>query len=157
MSEHLNIKIKDKYLVLPEDFQIDIDDVNPIFNDYSGYSYDFQVPIDLNRHIFGNLSDLRSQRKPVDLEFNKIQVFCEGVQFRSGVISSNDDETLDGSVTLQMVSNVNTLEDLVADLQCNDIPVKDKIQIGEKIGNLSGKYNYKVQLHYRASDRKSVV
>ena len=151
MSEHLNIKIKDKYLVLPEDFQIDIDDVNPIFNDYSGYSYDFQIPIDLNRHIFGNLSDLRSQRKPVDLEFNKIQVFCEGIQFRSGVISSNDDETLDGSVTLQMVSNVNTLEDLVADLQCNDIPVKDKIQIGEKIGNLSGKYNYKVQLHYRAS------
>ena len=43
MNEHLALKVRGKYANLPEDFSIDIEDVNPIFNDYESYSFDAEI------------------------------------------------------------------------------------------------------------------
>ena len=55
MNEHLALKVRGKYANLPEDFSIDIEDVNPIFNDYESYSFDAPLNIETNRHILKDL------------------------------------------------------------------------------------------------------
>lgn len=39
MNSHLTILINDKPVALPDDFSIDIEDQNPVFNDTEMFSY----------------------------------------------------------------------------------------------------------------------
>ena len=76
MNEHLALKIRGKYANLPEDFSIDIEDVNPIFNDYESYSFDAPLPIESNRHILKDIDNVRSTKRLIDLENESIQVIA---------------------------------------------------------------------------------
>lgn len=136
MSEHLSIKVNDKYAVLPEDFSIDVEDVNPIFNDYESFSFDASLPIEPNRHILSDIDSVRSDKRMVDMENNVVQIIVDGVPFRSGNLQTSEGENIQDDVTFSMVSSTRTITDMVADLQCRDVPVKDLIQIGEMIGDV---------------------
>jgi len=136
MNEHLALKVRGKYANLPEDFSIDIEDVNPIFNDYESFSFDAPLPIETNRHILKDIDNIKSDKRLIDLENESIQVIAEGIPFRSGRLQTSEDEYIQDSITFSMVSSARTIQDMVADLMCRDIPVKDKIQIGEMIGNV---------------------
>ena len=142
MNEHLALKVRGKYANLPEDFSIDIEDVNPIFNDYESFSFDAPLPIESNKHILKDLANVKSDKRLVDLENESIQVIAEGIPFRTGRLQTNEGEVIDKDVTFSMVSSARTIQDMVADLQCRDIPVKDKIQIGEMIGNVFAQIDY---------------
>ena len=136
MNEHLALKVRGKYANLPEDFSIDIEDVNPIFNDYESYSFDAPLNIETNRHILKDLDNIQSDKRLIELENESIQVIAEGIPFRTGRLQTSEDEHIQDEITFSMVSSARTIQDMVADLMCRDIPVKDKIQIGEMIGNV---------------------
>ena len=136
MNEHLAIKIRGQYAALPEDFSIDVEDVNPLFNDYESYTFDAALPIEQNKHILKDLANIRSEKRLVDMENSSMQIIAEGIPFRTGRLQTAENETLQDSITFSMISSARTIQDMVADLQCRDIPVKDKIQIGEMIGNV---------------------
>lgn len=155
MNEHLALKVRGKYANLPEDFSIDIEDVNPIFNDYESFSFDAPLPIETNRHILKDIDNIKSDKRLIDFENESIQVIAEGIPFRSGRLQTSEDEYIQDSITFSMVSSARTIQDMVADLMCRDIPVKDKIQIGEMIGNVLVEATYQYRLHvYAKGGRK---
>lgn len=142
MSSHLSLKIAGQYAVLPDDFSIDVEDVNPLFNDYESFTFDAALPIHTNRHILKDVDNIRSDKRMVDMENQSIELIVDGVPFRSGKLQVREDEELSDTVTFSMVSNSSTLNDLVADLNCRDVELKDKIKIGEKIGDLTVDLDY---------------
>lgn len=153
MNEKLALKIRGQYAVLPEDYAIDVEDVNPLFNDYESYTFDTELPIEVNRHIVKDIDNIRSDKRLIDMENEQVQIIAEGIPFRTGRLQTNEGENIDESIAFSMVSSARTIQDMVADLQCRDIPVKDKIQIGEMIGNVWAQATYTWYLRWKSSGK----
>lgn len=147
MKSHLAIKIDGHDLTLKPDQSIDIEDRNPLFNDTEMFSLPIDVPFINNRALLKNLDAIDSNMRPVDMEHRKAQIFADGLPFRNGVTVVQEDETLNDSISVNIDASTRSFDDLIADLKCQDIPVKDKLQIGEKIGNVnvSVTYQYTVE------------
>lgn len=143
MKSHLAIKIDGHDLTLKPDQSIDIEDRNPLFNDTEMFSLPIDVPFINNRTLLKNLDAIDSDMRPVDMEHRKAQIFADGLPFRSGVTVVQEDETLSDSISINIDASTRSFDDLIADLKCQDIPVKDKLQIGEKIGNVNVSITYK--------------
>lgn len=152
MNDRLAITIGDEYLNLPKDFAIDIEDVNPLFNDGDSFSYETTVALETNRHIFKNVDDVQSDKRLVDLENTDMTIYVEGNAFRNGKVQTSEDEELKDDITIAMVSNIRTFSDMIGSLDCPEIPVKDKIQIGECIGNVKMEASFRYTLYLSAKD-----
>lgn len=148
MENKIVIDINGKSLNLPSDFSIDIEDVNPYFNDNESFSYEVPVSIEDNRAIFKDVDDVQSDKRMVDFENSTMRLKVGGVPFRSGKLQISEDAEVSGEINISMISTSATLKDLISDKNCQDIPVKDKIQIGEMVGDIkiSGTYNYRFLL-----------
>lgn len=152
MNSHIAITAKGKPLSLPEDFSIDIDDQNPLFNDTEMFSYPVQMPLEGNRFLLGNIDDPLNIDRPIALEHTAMRIAVDGIPFRSGTLTTTEDEEIEGSLTMNVSASENSLSDLVSSLQCRDIPVKDKIQIGEKIGNVTIKMDASFEVLAKMGD-----
>lgn len=136
MESKLSVEISGKELNLPSDFSIDMEDVNPYFNDNESFSYEVPVSIDDNRSIFKNVDDVQSDKRLVELENASMRLRVNGMPFRSGKLQTSEGTEVSGEINISMVSAIKTLTDMIGDKNCQDIPVKDRIQIGEMIGNV---------------------
>lgn len=136
MNSHLTILINDKPVALPDDFSIDIEDQNPVFNDTEMFSYPFSIPLDGNRWLVKNIEDVHAAVKAVNMEYLPTRIHADGLPFRSGTLVMQDDEEITDSLSMNIDASTQSFNDLISDLQCRDIPVKDQIIIGEKIGNV---------------------
>lgn len=144
---HLSVKIKDQYITVPEDFSVDFEDVNPLFNDWQSFAADIEIPVELNRAVLADMDTVQSDKRLFDLDGAPMQIILEGIPYRSGKVHTTDGESISDSVMITMQQTAQTLEDMVSDLTCRDIPVKDKILIGEMVGNLLAKISFSAQLH----------
>ena len=147
MNSHLAITVDGYELALRPDQSIDIEDCNPLFNDVDMYSYPFEAPFENNRVLLKNLDDPNSDLRPIDLEHKRAVVYGEGLPIRSGVTIIQEDETLESGMSMNIDASTRSFKDLIGDLECRDIPVKDELQIGEKLGNVnvSVTYDYEVE------------
>lgn len=136
MNSHLTILINDKPVVLPDDFSIDIEDQNPVFNDTEMFSYPFSIPLDGNRWLVKNIEDVHAAVKAVNMEHLPTRIHADGLPFRSGTLVMQDDEEITDSLSMNIDASTQSFSELISDLQCRDVPVKDQIIIGEKIGNV---------------------
>lgn len=136
MNSHLSILINDKPVALPDDFSIDIEDQNPMFNDTEMFSYPFSIPLDGNRWLVKNIEDVHAAMKAVNMEHLPVRINADGLPFRSGTLVMQDDEEITDSLSMNIDASTQSFSELISDLQCRDIPVKDQIIIGEKIGNV---------------------
>lgn len=136
MNSHLTILINDKPVALPDDFSIDIEDQNPVFNDTEMFSYPFSIPLDGNRWLVKNIEDVHAAVKAVNMEHLPTRIHADGIPFRSGTLVMQDDEEITDSLSMNIDASTQSFSELISDLQCRDIPVKDQIIIGEKIGNV---------------------
>ena len=136
MNSHLTILINDKPVALPDDFSIDIEDQNPVFNDTEMFSYPFSIPLDGNRWLVKNIEDVHAAVKAVNMEHLPTRIHADGIPFRSGTLVMQDDEEITDSISMNIDASTQSFSELISDLQCRDIPVKDQIIIGEKIGNV---------------------
>lgn len=150
MQNHIAITAKGKPLTLPNDFSISIEESNPLFNDNELFSYPVQIPMAGNRFLLGNIDDPMSVGRPVDLEHTPMRIKVDGMPFRSGTLVTSEDEVIEDSLTMNISGSEHSLDDLIGNLSCRDIPVKDKILIGEKIGNIKAtlKCNFTVELKF---------
>lgn len=153
MSSHLRVKIGNEYVTTHEDFSVDFEDVNPLFNDYESYSLDMEIPVESNRHILQSIDNVHSTQKLVQYENSPMQLIVDGVPFRSGLLSTSESEVIDDSVNVSMVSTLLNLKDMVADLNCQDISIKDKIKIGEMIGDVLVNFNYSYNLIWKSGGK----
>lgn len=147
MNNHLAIQVNGKYLTVNDDFAIDIEDVNPYFDDSESFSYETQIPINGNRHLLQNVDDVQTDMRMLDLENSPMRIEVEGMPFRNGKMLVSDEDLVQDSVSFSMVNGNDNFTDLIADMKCTDVPVKDKIQIGEMIGDLNVyvDYDYRFQ------------
>lgn len=136
MNSHLTILINDKPVALPDDFSIDIEDQNPVFNDTEMFSYPFSIPLDGNRWLVKNIEDVHAAVRAVNMKHLPTRIHADGLPFRSGTLVMQDDEEITDSLSMNIDASTQSFSDLISDLQCRDVPVKDQIIIGEKIGNV---------------------
>lgn len=144
-----------KQLVLPKDFSIDIEDQNPMFNNTEMFSYPVKIPLEGNGSVLQNVGDINSDLRPVEMEHLPMRISVDGMPFRSGTAVMTADENVEDSLSVNMDASVQSFDDLIGDLSCRDIPLKDEILIGEKIGNVqvSVTYDYHVKVDIKnASD-----
>ena len=156
MHSHLSIKIDGHELALKPDLSIDFEEKNPLFNDAAEmFSYPFEAPFDGNRVLLKNMDDVDSDLRPVDIERKKAVVYAEGLPVRSGVIITQEDETLKSGMSMNIDASTRSFKDLIGDLECCDVPLKDEIQVGEKIGNVhvEATYSYRVKMHYQSGKK----
>ena len=151
MKSHVTIKAKKKTLVLPDDFSLDIDDQNPLFNETEMFSYPVNIPLTGNRFLVGNVDSEVSDIRPVQLEHTPMRILVDGIPFRSGTAVLADDDEVEDGVSMNIASSSQSFDSLIGDLSCQDVPVKDKIQIGEKIGNLISEvtYSFKAKITHK--------
>lgn len=136
MNSHLTILINDKPMALPDDFSIDIEDKNPVFNDTEMFSYPFSIPLEGNRWLVKNIDDIRAAVRAINLEHLPTRIHADGLPFRSGTLVMQDDEEITDSLSMNIDAGTQSFSELISNLDCRDIPVKDTIIIGEKIGNV---------------------
>ena len=133
MNSHIAITAlkngKQVPLNLPDDFSIDIDDQNPLFNDNEMFSYPCRMPMEGNRFLLGNIDDPLNIDRPVGLEHTKMRIVVDNQPFRSGTLVTAEDEEIDGALTMNISASDHSIDDLIGDLKCQDIPLKDKILI----------------------------
>ena len=151
MNSHIAITTRNKPCTLPEDFSIDMQDENPVFNDGNEtFSFPFAMPLEGNRFFLGNIDDQNNGDRPVNLERTPMQLFVEGLPIRSGLLVTSEDEVIENTLSMNIQSAEHTLSDIIGNMTCRDIPIKDNIQIGEKIGNVEVQANIKYEVHATA-------
>lgn len=136
MNSHLAIFINDRPMALPDDFSIDIEDQNPIFNDTEMFSYPFSIPLDGNRWLTKNIEDRHAAMRAVNLEHLPTRIVADGLPFRSGTLVMQDEDEITDALSMNIDAGTQSFQDLIGTLTCRDIPIKDRIVIGEKIGNV---------------------
>lgn len=155
MHSHLDIELRNTPLVLPDDFSISIEERNPLFYNTEMFSYPVPIPLKGNRSIVKNIEDPAADIRPTQLEYEPVRIIADGMPFKSGIVKMTEGEDVRDSLTLNVDASAQSFEDLIGDLECQDVPLKDKIQVGEMIGNVKVKvkYKYKVKVHYH-EDKK---
>ena len=158
MNSKLVILAGGKPMVLNDDFSISIELNNPLFNDNEMFSYPVSFPLDGNRHVLKNLDDVNSDLRPVTYEHLPMQIFADGIPFASGTAVMQEEEAVDGNLTMNVDASTQSFDDLIGDLKCRDItlPERDKadLQIGEKIGNVHIKISYKYHVRIKYDGKK---
>lgn len=144
---HLTLLANGTPLVLDDNFSLPIEDLNPLFNDHTMYSYPVTIPLDGNRHYVRNIEDPQSDIRPVDLEHAAMQINVEGIPFRSGTAIISEDEHLTNRLSLNIDANEVSFSDLIADLNCRDVRVKDDIIIGHKLSKVHIIAEYEVKFY----------
>lgn len=155
MKSHLAIKVAGEEMTLRPDQTVDFELANPLFNDTEMFSLPFNPPFEQNRHLMKNIDDVKSDVSPMTMEGLPAIVYGDGLPLHSGVtVVQEDDELFDG-MSLNIDASKQSFDDLIGDLQCRDVPLKDRIQIGEKIGNIHVEvsYNYQVDMHFRSGKK----
>lgn len=158
MNSHLTILINDKPMALPDDFSIDIEDKNPVFNDTEMFSYPFSIPLEGNRWLVKNIDDICAAVRAVNLEHLPTRIHADGLPFRSGTLVMQDEEEIKDSLSMNIDAGTQSFSELIGSLECRDIPLKDTIYIGEKIGNVRVDIEsdpvVKVQVHVDGNKHK---
>ena len=139
MHSHINIEsvLDKRTMTLPEDQSLDIEESNPLFNDVEMMSYPVEFPFDYNRGVFKNLDDRDSDLKASDVEGGEFRIMVDGLPFRTTVLHVQEDEVLKDRIPVNFDSRTRTFKDMLTDLKCREVPVKDDIKIGEKVGDIS--------------------
>ena len=154
MKSHLDIELKGKPLVLGDDFSVDMEERNPLFNDTEMFSLPVPVPLEGNRDFVQNIDTPQADLRPINLEHEPMRMIVSGMPFKSGQVSVTEDEEIKGAITLNFDAARQSFDDLIGDLECQDVPLKDQIQIGEKIGNVKIEVSYDYKVHVVYNDGK---
>ena len=128
------------------DESIDIEDRNPLFNADEMFSYPIRVPFEGNRQVTRSLGGHQSAIRPVDIEHSPMRVLIDGLPMRAGTAVVSEGEALEGGLSVSMERAERSFTDLIADLECRDIPLADEIKIGEKLGEVVIALNYETHV-----------
>ena len=137
MNSKLAFLANGKPLAVKEDASVSIELKNPLFNDNEMFSYPVKLPVEGNRHFLKNVDDASSDIRPVSYEHTPMQIIADGISLASGPAVIQEDERLEESFSLSVDASLQSLDELLGDLKCNEVPIpkkyRDQLLIGEKI------------------------
>ena len=142
MHSHIALKLNGKETAMSHDASISIVDENPIFNNTELYTLPFQLPFDGNRQTLEIIDQRDAEKHPHEIDGARANLIVDGLPFRSGYVVTEKGSELSGHLAINIDSRKRSLQDLIGDLRCRDVPVKDRIPIGEKIGNVHVEISY---------------
>ena len=150
MRSHLELKIDGQWQALKPDQKLSIEEPSPLWNDKPMFSLPFTLPFRSNRALLGNADDPNSDLRAPDFDRKQALIYAEGIPFRSTVTQVQEGEVMADELAINLDASTRSFDDLIGDLKCQDIPLKDRIQVGEKIGNVhvEVKYDYKITVQY---------
>ena len=143
MHSHLAIIGKSGPLALKPDSTVTIVEKNPMFNDVEMFSHTFSLPLDGNRHLVQNLENVNSGMRAVDMEGERLQIVMDGVPMRTAVLKVQEDVVVEDAIDVNLDATNRTFKDMIQDMRCRDVEIKDNILIGEKIGDVGLNVNYR--------------
>ena len=154
MKSHIDIINGGKSLALKPDTSVTFNDSNPYFNDIETFSLPCEIPFRNNRHLLKNFDDINSDIRTMAFERKDVDVYINGLPVSRLYINVQEDSEVKDALSVNFDSKLGSLDSMIQDLDCQDIPVKDKIQIGEKIGNveISGLVNVKAAAYTRLGE-----
>ena len=136
MHSHLDIKVNGKSLVIPEDSSLSVVEKNPMFNDVPFFSYPMQIPVEGNREVLKNIAHRDSDMRAMDLEHADAGIFADGLPLNHGQVITQDGSEIKDTFEFNIDAQQQSFSELIGDLECRDVRVKDDILIGEKIGKI---------------------
>lgn len=158
MNSKLAFLANGKPLAVKEDASVSIELKNPLFNDNEMFSYPVELPIEGNRHFLKNVDDASSDIRPVSYEHTPMQIVADGVSLASGPAVIQEDERIEDSFSLNIDASVQSFDELIGDLKCNEVPIptkyRDQLLIGEKIDEVSVSVTYKTDVEIKYEGKK---
>lgn len=158
MNSKLAFLANGKPLAVKEDASVSIELKNPLFNDNEMFSYPIELPIEGNRHFLKNVDDASSDIRPVSYEHTPMQIVADGVSLASGPAVIQEDERIEDSFSLNIDASVQSFDELIGDLKCNEVPIptkyRDQLLIGEKIDEVSVSVTYKTDVEIKYEGKK---
>lgn len=115
------------------DTPIEIEENSPVWDtNATTFSYSFGIPIEQNRHIFGNVDNIHGEDIYSRLYNRRFRLFVGGILFRSGLVHLDDQiEITDNEVEIELVANYQELSEMLDGINCQDVDISgDEIQIG---------------------------
>ena len=152
MHSHLDIKVNGKSLVIPEDSSLSVEEKNPLFNDVTFFSYPMQIPVEGNREVLKNIAHRDSDMRAMDLEHAEASIFAEGLPLNSGQVITQDGSEIKDTFEFNIDAQQQSFSELIGGLECQDVRVKDRLVIGEKIGKVFYKYHVHGEEYYFDSE-----
>ena len=145
---YLTLKIKqaDEWTtaVIPSSSSISVEQISTIFDldAGGGFSYPFTLPVEANQHLFPTMTNNHGAHI-YDLIYHKpFRLFVGGVPLLHGVIDMDDEvdiETQDDgthTVAINLASDNQELSALLDGVNCQDVPVKDRIPVGTEFRSM---------------------
>lgn len=131
----LALKIGDQWARLSRGTSITITEKSSVFDDGNAFSIPFQLNAEMNRHLLGNATEVSGVSFYEAIDRKPAVLYVQGIPMFHGVVRLDSEEATleDGCIDINLESGNLTLDDLIADMNCRDVPLKDKIVLGEKL------------------------
>ena len=136
--EYLSLEIFDRegnnsqFAVLPEGASITINDVSELFGNGDIWSFDFQLNIPANAHIFSTAGDTHGSRLHDQVDKRRARLWVEGNALFTGYLRLRDDADVDksGNISISIENGRKTFSALVEGAKANQVPMMDDVLIG---------------------------
>lgn len=152
MHSHLDIKVNGKSLVIPDNSSLSVEEKNPMFNDVTFFSYPMKIPVEGNREVLKNIAHRDSDMRAMDLEHADAGIFADGLPLNHGQVITQDGSEIKDTFEFNIDAQQQSFSELIGDLECQDVRVKDHLVIGEKIGKIFYKYHVHGEEYYYDSE-----
>ena len=136
MHSHITIESEGKPITLNPDTSIDFTEQNPLFNETETFSVPIEAPFEQNRFLLKNYDDVNSALRTKDFERKDVRLYLEGLPARSLSMVVQEDSEVKKALAVNFDSRSKTLRAMVEDMNCQDVKLTHKFQIGEKIGDI---------------------
>ncbi|MGN0091415.1 MAG: hypothetical protein ACI36Z_10770 [Alloprevotella sp.] len=136
----LSLKIRGQWAVLEEGTEISIEMQSPLWEEGSSFSYSFTLDVEQNLHILGTSAQTDGASIYDVLHREPAELYLLGIPFFRGVISLDEEtEISEGKVEVSLISSNLSFDDLIADMNCQDVEITDRIVVGERWKNYTTK------------------
>lgn len=136
---------------LDDDQSIKIEWISPVWNPESNglFAYNFLLSCEANRELFGNIDELHGQSIYERLHEKPFSLYVKGLPFCTGKVEVEAEvEIEEGHIPIALVSNGQELSKLIDGMNCQDVPVKDKIPVGTVFDHLECALQYELEGDY---------
>lgn len=130
----LSLQIDSKWAVLSQGDSVNIQNNSPVWGEGNSFSLPFQLDIEANRHILGNVDQITGQSVYEVLDGKRAVLYTLGIPVYYGKIKMEDQvELSQGKVDVTLVSGNLTFDEMIDGMNCQDVELLDSFEIGTEL------------------------
>lgn len=141
---NISLQIDGKDVWLGDDVAITIEMHSPLWNEAGSLSYEFDIPVSPNRHIFGSADQGHGNSVYDAVDGKPFRLYVMGIPFMSGKVELDDEVELDRGadfVSVSLVSGKQEFDDMIEGLSARDLRQAHRIDIGSALHHATDHYH----------------